>query len=206
MASFATLLSLAGERAPGPSPSYDRPHFLLAFLAIGDSGVIGRQALARQSGLGSGAVRTVIRKLREGGFAGANASGCFLTRPGEQVYAAIRQELTPPLVVGGSQLTAGSVQVAFAVRGASRRVKGGIEQRDSAVRAGAAGATTYVIRSGRFAVPGGSQDCEREFPGKAWKSLRAGLNPGEGDAVILCGSSDAIGAMVGALSAALTLL
>lgn len=84
-------------------------------------------------------------------------------------------------------------------------VKGGLEQRDSAVRAGAAGATTYVMKGGKFTMPAGSLDCEKEFPSPAWENLRTRLKPRKGDSVILCGSDDETSATLGALSVALTL-
>ena len=179
---------------------------LLAFMVIGDSGNIGRQALAQRAGLGDGAVRTVLKKLRDEGYADADASGCHLTRPGERIYKLLRNKITHAVVLGGSQLTMGRVQVSLAVRIGGGAVGSGIEQRDSAIRIGAAGATTYVIKSGRFAIPGGSTDCERDFPSRAWAKLRSALNPGEGDAVILCGSDSETTARLGALSAALMLL
>ena len=106
----------------------------------------------------------------------------------------------------GSTLTVGRFQVAVAARSSAPSVASGLEQRDSAIRMGAAGATTYVIKEGKFAVPGGSPDCERDFPSETWRKLRAELKPKDGDAVILCGAQDETTAKLGALSAALTLL
>jgi len=85
-------------------------------------------------------------------------------------------------------------------------VRSGIEQRDSAIRVGAQGATTYAIVRGKFAIPGGSPDCEEDFPGAVWSDLRTELSPREGDALILCGAATGTLAKLGALSAALTLL
>lgn len=197
---------MAEGKVPGPSPSFDRAHLLLAFMAIGASGTIGRGALAKRAGLGEGAVRTVLKRLRAGGYARADASGCHLTAPGVAVYGILRRELSEPLRLDGSRLTVGQAQTALAVRGAGHLVKKGLEQRDSAVKAGAAGATTYVVKGGKFAMPGGSSDCEVDFPDRAWSKLRGELKPRDGDAVVLCGSSDETRATLGALSAALTLI
>jgi len=107
--------------------------------------------------------------------------------------------------IEGSRLTMGAAQVAVSVRGAGDAVKSGIEQRDSAISVGAAGATTYVVRGSRFTIPGGSDDCEKDFPSRTWTALRKRLKPKDGDAVILCGSNKEETARLGALSAALTL-
>jgi len=199
-------LHLAAKTALGPSPSFEGAHILLAFRTIGETKLIGRKLLAVRSGLGEGAVRTVLKKLREGGYADANASGCYLTSGGRKVYAVLSKELSVLVPLEGSKLTVGSSQVALVVRGAGRKVRTGIEQRDSAIMVGASGATTYVLRRGKFTIPGGSSDCEKDFPGSAWGVLRRGLKPKGGDAMILCGAEDRTNAQLGALSAALTLL
>jgi hypothetical protein len=41
---------------------------VLTVLVIGDAGIIGRQALAREVGIGEGAVRTIIKRLRQGSY------------------------------------------------------------------------------------------------------------------------------------------
>jgi hypothetical protein len=178
---------------------------LLSFLTIGAAGTIGRQALARQTGLGQGAIRTVLKKLREKGYADADSSGCHLSHAGNTLYKSLTTRLSPFVQVRGYQLTVGSSQAALAARGTAGKVKSGIEQRDSAIRIGAAGATTYVIRAGKFTIPGGSTDCEKDFPNRAWAVLRKELRPKNGDVVILCGADDETTARIGALSAALTL-
>lgn len=206
MQSLGALLEIARRPTLGPAPSFNQAHLTLAFITIGESGRIGRQALAAQSGLKEGPVRTVIKRLREEGYVEADASGCFLTPPGERVYESLKRRLSRLVVLEGSKLTMGAYQAGLAVRGGGRSVRSGLEQRDSAIRLRASGATTYVIRNLKFAIPGGSSDCEKDFPSKAWSRLRGELDPKEGDAVILCGAEDEITARLGALSAALTLV
>jgi hypothetical protein len=179
---------------------------LLVFMTIGASGTIGRQALAERSGLGEGSIRTILKKFRQGRFVISDSLGCHLTGSGRELYESISGRLTPLLPLRSSMFTVGTSQVAVLVRSSADSVGSGIDQRDSAVRVGATGATTYVIRSGKFAVPGGSSDCEKDFPGKLWSALRDGLKPQNGDAVILCGARDETAAELGALSAALTLI
>ena len=205
MSAVASLLSIAGERERGPSPSFAPAHLVLAFLVIGDTGTIGRQALARQSGLGDGAVRTVLKKLKEGGYLDVNASGGSLTRAGRQLYTKTREKIVGPILLERSPLTVGSRQAAIVVRGTAVRVRNGIVQRDSAIKIGASGATTYTIRGSKFTVPGGSTDCEKDFPSPAWKKLRLELDPKDGDVLVISGSDDSMMSRLGALAAALTL-
>ncbi len=206
MSIFTPLLRTANQRERGPSPSFTPAHLVLTFLVIGDAGLLGRQTLARKVGLGDGAVRTVLRKLKDGGFVQVGASGCALTNEGAQAYGGIRQKITMQVELAPSTLTVGDRQFSIVVREAGPEVKGGIEQRDAAIKAGAFGATTYVIQGSKFTVPGGSSDCERDFPSGVWKELKGKLNPAEGDAVIVCGSNDQIASTLGSLAAALTLV
>jgi hypothetical protein len=204
--SLSGLFQFKGEGLRGPAPSFDRAHVLFAFLTIGAAGSIGRQALAKQTGLGEGAIRTVLKRLKEEDYVESDSHGCRLTRSGSRLYSTVLKKVSPLIQVTGSELTVGKSQVALAVRSGGRGVRSGIEQRDSAIKMGAAGATTYVIKSWKFTIPGGSTDCEKDFPGEAWGNLRSELKPKDGDAVIVCGASDANTARIGCLAAALSLL
>lgn len=206
MPTLQGLLRITDRKPLGPFPTFDKAHLLLAFITIGQKGNVGRHALASSSGLGEGAVRTVIKRLREEGFATVRLSGCRLTPGGKRVYASLAERMSPIIAVGSSDLTVGAHQMALAVRRSSSAVASGIEQRDSAIKVGAAGATTYVIRVGKFTIPGGSFDCERDFPSGVWRSLRKELEPKEGDSVILCGAGTPTLAALGAVAAATTLL
>lgn len=151
-------------------------------------------------------MRTVLRKLTGAGYVETNALGCHMTASGKRSYSSISRMISPPVPLHGSKLTVGESQVAILVRSLKNSLASGIEQRDSAIRIGAAGATTYVIKAGKFSIPGGSNDCEKDFPSKSWSILRAELNPKDSEVVILCGAGDETTAKLGALSAALTLL
>jgi hypothetical protein len=200
------LLNLAISDAPGPSPSFSGPHVLLAFLTMADSSYVGRQTLSSKSGLGEGSTRTILRRLKERGLVDVVKSGCYLTHSGKVLAKSVHSVMSDFVSIPKSNLTMGNSQAALLLRQAGKKVHSGIEQRDSAVRTGAAGATTYVMRSGRFTIPGGSSNCERDFPGRAWSHLRRGLKPRNDDVVILCGAGDEVSAKLGALAAAITLL
>jgi hypothetical protein len=204
--SLSGLFQFKSEGFRGPAPSFDRAHVLFAFLTIGAAGSIGRQALAKQTGLGEGAIRTVLKRLKEEDYVESDSAGCSLTRSGSRLYGSVSKKISPMVDVTGSELTVGKSQVALVVRSGGRGVRYGIEQRDTAIRVGAAGATTYVIKSGKFAIPGGSADSEKDYPSESWGTLRSELQPKGGDAVIVCGAGDANTARIGCLAAALSLI
>jgi hypothetical protein len=202
----ASLLRLTAKEGSGPSPSFTRAHIFDAFLVIGDTAIIGRGALAKETGVGEGAVRTILKKLTESGYVETIASGCRLTLAGRKVYVELRRALSQVVFIDAATLSVGRVQAAMRVKSAGRRLGNGIEQRDAAILVGASGATTYAVKGGKFTIPGGSSNCERDFPSPAWKVLRKEFQLREGDAVVLCGAEDGQKAKVGAVSAALTLL
>jgi hypothetical protein len=175
-------------------------------LQIGGSWGVGRHALAIEVGLGEGAVRTVIKWLKNDGYITVKASGCRLTPKGEKAYRELKNSIPKTLVLPRTELTVGKVQVAVLVRRKSDKVKTGLEQRDSSILAGASGATTYTVRGSRFEVPGSPGDAEKAFPADTWAELRNGLEPKDGDVVIVCGSEEKRTSLLGAMSAALTLL
>jgi hypothetical protein len=206
LVSLSGLLKIAEKHEPGPSPGFSREHAILAFVTIGEAGTISRQSLALKSGLGEGSVRTILKKFRQEGYVKTDPFGCHLTDSGETLYRHILRKITPLVSIDSSPLSVGRSQFAILVRSGDESITSGIDQRDSAVRAGAVGATSYIIKGDKFTIPGGSSDCEKDFPSKAWTILRGELKPANGDAVIVCGARDETRAKLGALSAALTLL
>ncbi len=203
---LAEFLKAEYRRPPGPTPSYTKAHLILAILSIGDAGVIGRQALARETGIGEGAIRTIVRKLKQANYVKTFASGCTLLARGEKLHSAIKMAIPRIIPIPYTKLTVGSVQSAALVRGVASMVTDGIAQRDAAVRVGADGATTLVVLGSEIKVPRGSQDCETDYPDKIWSLLRKELRPENNDLMILCGARDQTSSRVGALNAALTLL
>jgi hypothetical protein len=206
LSGFGALLETTRKKSRGPSPSFTAAHLVLAFLVVGDTGAIGRQALAQRCGLGDGAVRTVLKRLKEMEFLRVTTSGCELTDTGRLAYRRMRRKLSGAVMVEDSPLTVGRKQAAVKVNGGASLVKSGIEQRDSAIRVGALGATTYVIKGSKFTMPGGSSDCERDFPSPIWTRFRSEMSPRDGDALVLGGSDDGTQSELGAIAAALTLV
>jgi len=206
MSSVTSFLKVVEQRYPGPAPAFEKAHAFMLFVILGNEGIIGRQALSESTGLGEGSVRTILKKLRRGGYVVSDIQGWHLTELGNQLYRTIERKLVGPTILHESSLSVGPLQSAVLIRSTVPSLGSGIEQRDSAVRVGAHGATTFAIRSGRFSIPGGSDDCERDFPGAAWNVIREVLKPVNNDVVIVCGAADEATARLGALAAALSLL
>jgi hypothetical protein len=100
----------------------------------------------------------------------------------------------------------GKQSAAVLVRGAAKQVRIGIEQRDAAIRAGAAGAATLTYRAHRFEIPGSSGDAQRQYPDPVWRRLADLFPLQDGDVIIISSAGSQELAENGALSAATTLL
>ena len=203
---LSSILKISQQRYPGPSPGFDKAHTLMVLMMLGQEKAIGRQSLSERTGLGQGSVRTILKRLRREGYLVSDIQGCHLTELGRNLYSAFLRKLVGPVSLNGASLTVGSSHSAILVRSSGPSPGIGIKQRDSAVHIGASGATTYVIKAGKFQVPGGSDNCEKDFPSKAWVTLREKLGPRNGDIVIVCGATEETTAKLGAISAALTLI
>ena len=51
--------------APGPAPSFNEAHVVMALEIIGECGNVGRIRLSKELGLGEGATRTLLKHLKK---------------------------------------------------------------------------------------------------------------------------------------------
>ena len=146
------LKELAAEKAAGPRPSFTQLDLARAIEIIGTE-QIGRNKLSERLGLGEGTTRTLIDRLLDARLIEISRSGCELTRSGHSVLNELNQRLGTRTIVPRSSATVGTYNFGILVKGAANMVKSGIEQRDAAVRAGADGAVTFVVKHGQLLVP-----------------------------------------------------
>lgn len=119
----------------------------------------------------------------------------------------MRSKVSNVVPVEARQLALDKVSAAVLVRRAGHLVKKGIEQRDAAIRAGATGACTLLLRGQEFLMPMGDSEewrLNREDP--LFRDLKKSFSPEEGDVVVLSSASDRATAEHGAMAAALTLM
>jgi Domain of unknown function (DUF4443) len=198
------LREVLSSEYKGPRAVFSEVHVLKAILAIGAGRAVGRGRLGSLVGLGQGEVRTLIKRMKEKELIVIEPDGCRLSRKGEREFQKLREKIPWSSAVDASSLGIGERCSAVLVRGAAGSVRKGIEQRDAAIRVGAMGAFTALYARGRFTLPGGGEDCEKDGPPELWPAARS-AGPREGDALIVVGADSDEAAELGTLAAALTL-
>lgn len=185
----------------GPIHRFSDFHVFKTLQVLSDGERRGRRQLAQIVGVGEGSMRTIIEYLREKKFVDVRHAGVKITSKGLQFLTKIPIEIRH---LEPTDITMGQHGVAVKVSGKSQEVKSGIEQRDSAVKAGADGATTIVIREGRLIIPN-DYDLDAKRPDIA-RLLRSTFDLSDGDVIIVGRSADPLLAEKGALAAAFDLL
>jgi hypothetical protein len=192
---------ISEKAAPGRPPAYSEAHVLRALGLIGAGKGIGRQQLSKELRLGEGTVRTLVNRMRGRGLLYTSRGGMTLTPEGQKLLTAFG-EIFFAAEFPDTQLTVGSSNYAVLVKGAGRKIRRGVEERDAAIIAGAEGATTLVYDGERLQMPGMEMEIDSSTVDHIHKSLR----PSKGDVIIIGSANDPFEAEMGAISAALKLL
>jgi hypothetical protein len=146
----------------------------------------------------------VIKILKSGGLIKTSKKGCELTEKGRVLFKELRRRIAKIHKIEAGRLAVGEHAVAVLVRGAGKRVKRGVEQRDAALLAGAVGATTIIYRGGKLRAPAISEDLGKDHPELARKLLSV-FEPKDNDVIVIGSADEETAAERGAEAAAYTL-
>lgn len=185
----------------GPLHRFADYHVYRTLLLLSDGRRRGRKQLADSVNVGEGSMRTIVEYLRDRGMIDIKQTGIKISSRGLEFIRKlpIRLERLEP-----SDISISERNVAVLVRGKANRIVLGIEQRDSAIKAGAEGATTIVLVGGKLIVPP-DYELDKEKPDIS-AVLREAFAPIEGDAIIIGTAQSYERAEDGALAAAFELL
>jgi hypothetical protein len=197
------LKEIAGEKAAGPRPLFTQLDLARAIEVIGTEHV-GRNRLSERLGLGEGTIRTLIDRLLNARLIEISRSGCELTRNGQSILNELNARFGARSKVPQSSATVGTRNFGILVKGAANRVKDGIEQRDAAVRAGAGGAVTFVVKHGDLVMPPGEPAVRGQE--SATDRIQEMFQPEENDVIVIAGADNDRAAEEGARAAAWTLI
>ena len=195
---------LVSEKAPGPSTSFSMFH-IFAALELMAQKPIGRNKLAEKLGVGEGAIRTIVSRLREADLITTAKEGCLLTSKGVETWKEFEELFPQRAEIEQTELTHSPCNYAFLVKNSGHKIGSGIEQRDAAIMGGAKRAIAIVSREGHLVIDSVSSSVEKEFPDAAAKILK-NLKPQDNDVIIVAGAETVIKAKRGAFAAAWVLI
>ncbi len=191
--------------APGRAPSFNEAQVVKALEAIGAYGTVGRIRLSKELGLGEGVTRTLLKHLRKEGLIEGSRRGITFSEYGKKLFSNLTSRISEGIDVPNSALTVGPFNIAVLVRNAAHVVRTGIEQRDTAIRAGAGGATTLIFSRNKLIMPSSEEDVFKVVS-SIHDMLLSKLSPRENDVVIIGSGESKRSAEIGAKMAALELL
>ncbi len=191
--------------APGPSPSFNEAHIVKVLETINEEKTVGRIKLSKELGLGEGATRTLLKRLKKEGLTQSSRSGISFTEKGKTLFAELQSKLSKGVDVPKSELTVGTFNIAVLVRDSAKGIGSGMEQRDTAIMCGATGATTLVFSKDKLTLPHCEENISETMPDLHAKLITQ-LKPIENDVIIVgCGKNKDL-AEIGAKMAAIKLL
>ena len=173
---------------------------------IGGGEAVGRIRLAKELGLGEGETRTLVKHLKNEGIIEVLRSGIVLSEYGEKLFSDLRSRISEEVEVPPSPLTVGSFNVAVLIRDAASVVKMGLEQRDTAIKAGALGATTLIFSRNRLTMPSVEEKDVFKGISSIHETLISKLDPKENDVILIGSGENKRLAELGAKMAAFELL
>lgn len=185
----------------GPLFRFSDYHVYKTLSLLSDGRRKGRKLMADRIGVGEGSMRTIIDHLRDEGLIDVKQTGIKISKKGQDFITRLPLQVYKLDV---SDITLGQESVAVLVKGVAAKIKSGMEQRDQAIKAGADGATTIIVRGDRLTVPV-DFDLDKDRPEIA-DAIRRLFDLADGDVVIVGTSVDLQRAEEGALAAAFELL
>jgi predicted transcriptional regulator len=191
-------LRLNSYSGGGPTPKFSSYHIWKAYDIINKKGPIGRKALSKELGVGEGSTRTVLDKLVKEGSVENTRRGSVLTESGKKRFESF--DIYARRVDMGD-LTLSAFDCAVLIKGMAHLIALGCDQRDEAVRAGAMGATTLVLREKKLSFPGDTDHPSQEQLKPLFKAFRIEEN----DVIIMGSALSYEAAERGAVTAALAL-
>ena len=196
---------VASKIAPGRAPSFNEAQVVKALEIIGAYGTVGRIRLSKELELGEGATRTLLKHLKKEGLIEGSRRGTTFSERGKKLFSNLRSKISEEIEVPNSPLTVGQFNIAVLVRDTAHRVRRGVEQRDTAIKARALGATTLIFSRNKLTMPSSEKDVFKGIS-SIRDMLVSKLNPKENDVILVGSGENKTSAEIGAKMAALELL
>ncbi len=178
---------------------FTRNHVVKALMLLGKNS-ISRKTVMKELHLNEASGRTLLRSMEKNGLVAASKNGHYLTDKGKSMLSELSFLILGPFPVEKTSINVSKYNVCYVVRKASAKIGKGLEQRDSAIRSGADGLTTLVMKE-KLVIPGMERwsvpaEMQRKFKPLAKR----------GDVLLIGSAKERIVADVATLGAALDLV
>ena len=162
--------------------------FVMEKLAVAllEGRKMARKSISMETGIGEGAVRTILGRLDAMGLLDIEHQGVTLSTTGSEFLKRIGVKL---MDLEHTSSAIGTYQVSVLLRGKAHMIDKGVEQRDSGLKGGGDGCTTIVCRDGRLILPP-DWNIDEKSPDMASRIRSYGI--AEGDIVLIGGSNTGV--------------
>lgn len=179
-----TLQKVASRIAPSRILSFEMVHVLKTLQLIQEKGHVSRYTLCKKLDLGEGTVKTLVKHLKIYDLVVTDKSGTRISTKGTKLLSELVLSMPAEMSISTCSVALGKFNYGILLRQMSYVIKTGIEQRDSAIKMNALGATTLVYKDKRFIIPNTNFDALRTEQ-NLHTLLVQGLNPEEDDVLII---------------------
>ncbi len=197
-----TLQNIVSRKGSSKILTFSIPHVFKALQLLSEEKFVSRATLGREIHLGEGAVKTLISHLKEAKMIESTRAGNFLTENGKKFTSQLQKVIPKECKIEKNNLTPRKNNHAIILKKYSSAIKTGLEQRDYAIMYGSSGCTTLAFKNNKFVFPGEDKNCFSKDK-KTQQALMEGLDPSEGDIIIISSSDDSFVAEISAKNSAL---
>jgi hypothetical protein len=179
---------ISGRYAPSRVLSFDMVHVFKALQLMKNRGYVSRSLLCQELVLGEGTIKTLLKHLKMHDMIKSTNTGTKMTNKATTIFSKLLSHIPVEMNLPRCSIALGKFNYVVLLKQFSFAIKSGVEQRDSAIKMGALGATTMLFRDGKFVMPDTNYDSLKKEP-YIYSLLIENLKPEDED-IIIIGSDD----------------
>ncbi|HZA63594.1 MAG TPA: DUF4443 domain-containing protein [Nitrososphaeraceae archaeon] len=163
-------------------------HVFKALQLMENRGHVSRNLLCQELVLGEGTIKTLLKHLKMHGMIKSTNAGTKMTSKATTIFSELLSYIPEEMNLPKCSIALGKFNYVVLLKQFSFAIKSGLEQRDSAIKMGALGATTMLFKDGKFVMPDTNYDSLKKEP-YIYSLLIEKLKPEDRD-IIIIGSDD----------------
>ncbi len=175
---------------------------LKAIQLLSEEKFVSRTTFCKELFLGEGAVKTLIRRLKEENLVDTTKAGTYLTSNGKKLADFFEKSIPYECHIEKSITMTKKHNHAILLRGCANSINSGLEQRDYAILYGSEGCLTLLYKNQSFIFPSEDKEALNDDI-KTKEILEKKLHPKEGDVIIISSSNDSFVAEISVKNSAL---